>query len=348
MHFQTTGQGEAVGKTLELVGIHKDGREIPIELSLSSVKINEKWHAVGIVRDTSERGKMQATLREKEAHFRNLADFGMALIWTSGLDMKCNYFNRPWLEFTGRTLEQEMGDGWAEGVHPEDLDACFKTYVGAFEKRERFSMVYRIRRHDGEYRWIQDDGAPRYDHNGEFLGFIGHCLDVTDQIQVTTALKESEERFRTMMNNSADAVFIADQKGNYLYVNQKATEMLGYSFEELTKMNIAQVSSKKTLDEDMKTFQKLLETGKLFFETELLKKDGRTVPVDLNAVVMENGQIYGSCRDISERRNAEEKIKTNLLELERYKRATVDRELKMIELKEEMRALREKQSGGKT
>jgi PAS domain S-box-containing protein len=150
------------------------------------------------------------------------------------------------------------------------------------------------------------------------------------------------------MNNSADAVFIADQKGNYLYVNQKATEMLGYSFEELTKMNIAQVSSKKTLDEDMKTFQKLLETGKLFFETELLKKDGRTVPVDLNAVVMENGQIYGSCRDISERRNAEEKIKTNLLELERYKRATVDRELKMIELKEEMRALREKQSGGKT
>jgi PAS domain S-box-containing protein len=148
-----------------------------------------------------------------------------------------------------------------------------------------------------------------------------------------------------MMNSSADAIFITDQKGNYLYVNPKATEMLGYSAEELTKMSIAQISNKKNLVEDMKAFQKLLEAGKMFFETELLKKDGGTVPVDLNAVVMDNGQIFGSCRDITERRKMEDALKANLNDLERYKKTTVDRELKMVELKEEMRTLKEKQRG---
>ena len=105
------------------------------------------------------------------------------LIWRSGLDAKCYYFNKTWLDFTGRTLEQEYGDGWVEGVHPEDLDRCVKIYLENFKKRTQFEMEYRLRRHDGAWRWIDDIGVPAVDENGEFTGFIGSCLDVTERVE---------------------------------------------------------------------------------------------------------------------------------------------------------------------
>ncbi|SHE79082.1 sensor domain-containing diguanylate cyclase [Alkalibacter saccharofermentans] len=105
------------------------------------------------------------------------------LIWRSGLDAKCYYFNKTWLDFTGRTLEQEYGDGWSEGVHPDDFERCVKIYLGNFSKRTRFEMEYRLLRHDGEWRWINDIGVPTIDENGEFTGFIGSCLDVTERVE---------------------------------------------------------------------------------------------------------------------------------------------------------------------
>ena len=138
-------------------------------------------------------------LRESELHFRTLADSGQALIWTSGTDKKCNYFNRPWLDFTGRTLEQELGDGWVEGVHSDDLQQCVETYVTAFDRQEKFSMEYRVRHFSGEYRWIQDDGTPRYNSKGKFIGFIGHCLDITNRIQAVELIKLEEARLESLL-----------------------------------------------------------------------------------------------------------------------------------------------------
>ena len=105
------------------------------------------------------------------------------LIWRAGLDAKCYYFNKTWLDFTGRTLEQEYGDGWAEGVHPEDLDRCVKIYLDNFHKRTPFEMEYRLLRHDGEWRWLNDRGVPVVDESGEFTGFVGSCLDVTERVE---------------------------------------------------------------------------------------------------------------------------------------------------------------------
>lgn len=160
--------------------------------------------AVGF-EDITERKRAEKALCESELRYRTLADTGCALIWTSGLDKKCDYFNKVWLAFTGRTLEQELGDGWTEGVHPDDLARCIQTYVSAFDKREPFSMTYRLRHCDGHYRWLQDDGAPRFDDAGNFIGYIGHCFDVTGRLEAEEALKQSEERHRHLYHLLADA-----------------------------------------------------------------------------------------------------------------------------------------------
>jgi PAS domain S-box-containing protein len=113
--------------------------------------------------------------------FEAMADAAPVMIWQSGPDKLTTYFNQPWLEFTGRTAEQEHGNGWAEGVHPHDLDRCMATYVAAFDARRDFEMEYRLRRRDGEYRWILDRGRPVYGPEGDFLGYIGGCIDITDR-----------------------------------------------------------------------------------------------------------------------------------------------------------------------
>ena len=115
-----------------------------------------------------------------EACFRAVANSAPVLIWMAGPDKLCNFFNQPWLNFTGRTLDQEMGNGWAESVHPDDLAGCLKTYLESFDARRPFVMQYRLKRHDGEYRWILDNGVPRFDAQGNFAGYIGSCVDITE------------------------------------------------------------------------------------------------------------------------------------------------------------------------
>jgi two-component system CheB/CheR fusion protein len=110
-----------------------------------------------------------------------LVEHSPVMVWRSGLDASCDYFNQTWLAFTGRTVEQEMGNGWAEGVHPDDLDRCVKHYLSHFDRREAFEMEYRLRRHDGEYRWIFDRGVPFTNERGAFAGFIGSCVDVDER-----------------------------------------------------------------------------------------------------------------------------------------------------------------------
>jgi len=117
--------------------------------------------------------------KAKELYLKIFENFP-ALIWRSRLDKLCDYFNRTWLDFTGRTMEQEFGNGWAEGVHPDDFDFCLKIYVTAFDKREAFLMEYRMKNKFGEYCWIRDFGRPFYDLDNTFLGYIGSCYDITE------------------------------------------------------------------------------------------------------------------------------------------------------------------------
>ncbi|WP_372936227.1 PAS domain S-box protein [Mariniphaga sediminis] len=153
--------------------------------------------AVHIISNITERRKSEDALREREAQYRALANSGTVMIWTAGTDKLVNYFNDPWLKFTGRPLKHELGNGWAKGVHPEDLEYCLNTYYKAFDKRTSFNMEYRVRHADGNYRWIQDFGSPNYNYKGEFIGYIGNCFDVSErksmEQQIVAAKKTAEE-----------------------------------------------------------------------------------------------------------------------------------------------------------
>jgi PAS domain S-box-containing protein len=132
--------------------------------------------AQGIVRKRAEEA-----LRASEEKFRILADTAPVMVWMAGTDKLCTFFNKPWLDFTGRAIEEELGAGWTEGIHQEDYDRCLEIYFKSFEAREPFEMEYRLRRHDGEYRWMLDHGIPRFSPGGDFLGYIGSLIDITER-----------------------------------------------------------------------------------------------------------------------------------------------------------------------
>ena len=141
---------------------------------------------------------------EQEILFRVMADTAPVMIWISGSDKLCTFFNKRWLEFTGRPVEAELGSGWTEGVHRDDLERCLATYHESFDRREEFVVEYRLRRHDGEYRWVSDTGAPWFAPDGSFAGYIGSCFDVTDLKLAAEALSgvnarliEAQEQERT-------------------------------------------------------------------------------------------------------------------------------------------------------
>jgi PAS domain S-box-containing protein len=157
--------------------------------------------AVGM--DITEQKLAAEALRESEERFRLVANTAPMLIWMSDASKLCTYFNDSWLAFTGRLMELELGNGWAEGVHPEDSQRCLDTYTRAFDAREKFTIEYRLRRYDGEYRWVLDIGVPRFNQDGSFAGYIGSCVDVTGRRLAEEALSgvnrrliEAQERER--------------------------------------------------------------------------------------------------------------------------------------------------------
>ena len=167
----------------EIEVLTKEGQKRTVLVNAGSVKDahGNLLHTMTVQVDITERKQAQIVLQESEERFRHVANTAPVMIWMADADKLCIYVNVPWLKFTGRSLEKELGNGWVQGVHPDDLQGCWETYTKAFDRRKPFQMEYRVRRYDGEYRWVLDLGVPRLNSDGSFAGFIGSRIDVTDQ-----------------------------------------------------------------------------------------------------------------------------------------------------------------------
>ncbi|QKS30590.1 ATP-binding protein [Accumulibacter sp.] len=173
----------------------------------------------------------EAALQESEQHYRTLADGGSALIWSAGTDRLATYFNEPWLRFTGRSLQEQIAAGWAAGVHPEDLDGCRRSYDSHFERRQPFRLEYRLRASDGEYRWIEDAGNPRFDRAGEFIGYIDFCQDISERKRATDELEQHRHHLETLV--AARTAALASAKEAAEAANVAKTEFLSRMSHEL-------------------------------------------------------------------------------------------------------------------
>jgi PAS domain S-box-containing protein len=236
---------------------------------------------------------------DPEQSFRLLADNAPVMIWRSGPDKLCDWFNRPWLEFTGRTMEQELGKGWTEGIHPADMTGSLSTYVAAFDGREEFCMEYRLRRRDGVYRWILDNGRPYASPDGMFRGYFGSCIDVTDSKRAQDELRATQSelarvtRLITMAEMTATIAHNIRQPLAAIEMNSNAAlRWLANTSPDLHEVRMALES---IVDEGRRA-SKVIGRVRAIFK----KRETETAWLDINELILEmlalmDGELQNQC-----------------------------------------------------
>jgi len=284
--------------------------------------------------DERQRGRRQveklrtaeAALRESEQHFRTLANSAPLMIWVSGEDKLCTFANKPWQDFTGHAMEQELGSGWASALHPEDRGLCLAVYDSAFEARRSFSVECRFRRADGEYRWILDSGAPLY-RDRRFIGYVGCCVDVTDQKVAAERLRESEEeareneqRLASIYNTVRDVIFhVAVEPGGqfrFVSVNAAFLQVTGLSQDAVVGRTVNEVIPEPSLTMVLGKYRQAIEqrTVVVWEETSDYPSGRLSGEVSVAPVFDQQGRcthLVGSVHDITGLVRAEQLLRAS-------------------------------------
>ena len=259
----------------------------------------------GVGHDITERKRAHLALRESEERFRMVADAAPVMVWMTDSNKLCTFINKGWLEFTGRTFEQELGSGWAEGIHPDDASACLRSYEEACEARREFTLEYRLRTRSGEHAWVLDTGTPRF-VAGVFAGYVGSVTDIS-------ALKQAQERWRSIVEGAPNAMLAVDADGKIVLVNTRTEEVFGYTRAELVGSDVEMLLPETLRAKYPGHLQQFLANptvrpmgaGQELFGR---RKDGSQVPLEigLNLIRTPEGQfVLASIVDITERLAAE-------------------------------------------
>jgi PAS domain S-box-containing protein len=279
----------------------------PVRLGKSAIMLQ--------VREIEKKQCRMSVPDENDKLFHLIAETAPVLIWMSGADKKCTYFNNGWLNFTGRKLSQELGDGWTANVHPEDIQYCFDTYFSNFSLQQPFQMEYRLRRYDGEYRWILDNGVPLFSDSNKFEGFLGTCVDITERKNAILELALSEDKFKRIFNNGPIGATISSMGYNYIHVNSAFCKFIGYKEEELLGKTFLEITHPSDIRKEEKIAQEL-SSGKLK-QAELTKryirKDGKVAWGQISITLIRNNSnaplfYFLIVEDITRRKTAERKL----------------------------------------
>jgi PAS domain S-box-containing protein len=288
----TGAWGPVVDETGRLVGVRGTCRDITELVVTEQARQDAMQKFRTIVQEITERKRAEQVLRESEERFRNMADTAPVMIWVSGPDKLFTFFNKTWLDFTGRTLEQELGNGWVEGVHPDDLGHCYESFSSSFDARRNFNIELRLRRADGEYRWVLCSGVPRFEPGGVFAGYIGSDIDITDQKHAEAMLRQNLDeiahlnRVAAMGELTASMAHELNQPLAAILSNaQAASRFLSSESPDLTQARecLTDIAADdKRAGEVIKSLRELLKKGK--FQMSV---------VDLNEVVGEVIRLVG-------------------------------------------------------
>jgi len=331
--------------TTEIQHAIRTGNAAVSEFRIINIKGEERWVIArgrveydangnpvafpGALADISERKQTEAALRESEDRFRQMTDTTPMLVWMSGTDQCCTYFNQSWLKFTGRTLEQEQGNGWIESIYPDDVQTYLDTYTAAFEARRAFEIEYRHRRFDGEYRWVFSTGVPRFAPTGEFLGYIGSCFDIHGRKQAEASLQESETRFRMLADNISQFAWMADADGWVFWYNRRWFEYTGTTLEEMQSTGWQQTLHPDHRDRVVQYFNHCLQTGYAWEDIFPLRGQAGTYRWFLSRaqpIRDTTGAIsrwFGTNTDITEQRQIEEALRNSEERLRSFVEANV-------------------------
>jgi PAS domain S-box-containing protein len=270
----------------------------------------------GLVVSRIRRRGAERSLTESEQRFQNAADAAPVLMWMAGPDKRAIFFNKAWLNFTGRTMEQELGDGWTDGVHEDDLEDTVHRYHTAFDAREPFAIQNRLRRHDGEFRWVTASGTPRFDEQGNFLGYVGASIDITDLLKNEEALHESEERIALAAEAAHLGVWELNLATNELWISDKARDL--FQIAPGTDVDYAAFDEKVHPDDQPlrdSAIKRAIEIkGGYEIEYRILLPDGTVRWISGRGRCHSNGngrstRLLGVSMDVTKRKLAEQEMK---------------------------------------
>ena len=228
-------RGDLDSYQIEKRYLRKNGATVWGQLTVGALRDRAGGPAsfISVVVDIDDRKRADHALQESENRFRTMADTAPVLVWMASPEAQRTFFNKSWLEFTGRTMEQELGRGWLQGVHPDDVERLLDVYYSAVQAGKRFSAEYRLRRADGEYRWVLSSGVPRYASHGKLEGFIGSAVDITSHKELEEALRASESQFRVLADSIPQLAWMADKHGSIFWYNQRWYDYTGSTLEQV-------------------------------------------------------------------------------------------------------------------